>query len=72
MTRLATTTRAQSVRVLEDDDNVFPHAEYDFNALDLCSQIFCFEDGMVVQHWDNLPTLREALSGKNKASRYEK
>ncbi|MEM7147217.1 MAG: nuclear transport factor 2 family protein [Verrucomicrobiota bacterium] len=53
--RLAKTSpRVEIVRVFEDGDFVFAHTDYDFNVVEVGFEVFRFEDGMVVEHWDNL------------------
>ena len=42
------------VRVFQDGDYVFTHAEYDFFGPKVGIDIFKFEDGKIVEHWDNL------------------
>ena len=46
--------RACAVRVFEDGDFVFAHAEYDFFGPKIGFDIFRFENGRIVEHWDNL------------------
>ena len=55
--RLAKTSpRVDIVRVFEDGDFVFAHTDYDFNEVEVGFEVFRFEDGLVVEHWDNLQT----------------
>ena len=42
------------VRVFQDGDYVFTHTEYDFFGPKIGFDIFRFEDGKIVEHWDNL------------------
>ncbi|MGI9624577.1 MAG: nuclear transport factor 2 family protein, partial [Acidimicrobiales bacterium] len=44
----------QIVRVFEDGDYVFAHVEYDFAEVAAGFEVFRFEDGFAVEHWDNL------------------
>jgi predicted SnoaL-like aldol condensation-catalyzing enzyme len=46
--------RVRTVRVLRDGDFVFTHTEYDFFGLKVGFDVFRFEDGKIVEHWDNL------------------
>ena len=46
--------RANTVRVFQDGDFVFSHTEYDFFGPKIGFDIFRFEDGRIVEHWDNL------------------
>lgn len=50
----ANTIRVNTVRVFEDGDHVFAHSEYDFFGSKIGFDIFRFEDGKIVEHWDNL------------------
>lgn len=53
--RLAKTSpRVEIVRVFEDGNYVFAHTDYDFNVREVGFEVFRFEDGFVVEHWDNL------------------
>lgn len=55
--RLAKTSpRVEIVRVFEDGDYVFAHTDYDFNVIEVGFEVFRFQDGKVVEHWDNLQT----------------
>ncbi len=46
--------RVNIVRIFEDGDHVFAHTDYDFNVLEIGFEVFRFEDGLAVEHWDNL------------------
>lgn len=46
--------KANTVRAYEDGDYVFAHTEYDFFGPKIAFDIFRFEDGKIVEHWDNL------------------
>jgi predicted SnoaL-like aldol condensation-catalyzing enzyme len=53
--RLAKTSpRVDIVRIFEDGDYVFAHTEYDFDEVVIGFEVFRFEDGFAVEHWDNL------------------
>ena len=43
-----------TVRVFQDGDFVFAHTEYDFFGPKIGFDVFRFEDGKIVEHWDNL------------------
>jgi len=43
-----------TIRVFEDGDYVFAHTEYNFFGPKVGFDIFRFEDGLIVEHWDNL------------------
>lgn len=49
-----TNPRVEIVRVFQDGDIVFAHTDYDFNVVEVGFEVFRFEDGLVVEHWDNL------------------
>ena len=49
-----TEPRVNMVRAFEDDDFVFAHMEYDFASRKICFEVFRFEDGQAVEHWDNI------------------
>ena len=46
--------RANTVRVFQDGDHVVAHTAYDFFGPKIGFDIFRLEDGLVVEHWDNL------------------
>ncbi|WP_027258104.1 nuclear transport factor 2 family protein [Leisingera aquimarina] len=57
--RLARTSpKVAFKRVFEDGDFVFAHVEYDFSSLRAAFEVFRFEDGRAVEHWDNIQPLR--------------
>ena len=63
--RLATTSpRVEIVRVFADRDFVFAHTEYDFDDVVIGFEVFRFEDGFAVEHWDNL---QPKASGPNRS-----
>ena len=47
--------RANMVRAFEDGDFVFAHMEYDFARRNIGFEVFRFETGQAVEHWDNIP-----------------
>ena len=49
-----TSPKVNIVRVFEDGDFVFAHTEYDFATRNIGFEIFRFEDGQAVEHWDNI------------------
>ena len=49
--------KAKVVRALEDGDYVVLHNEYDFFGPKVGFDIFRFEDGLIVEHWDNLAVI---------------
>ena len=70
--RLAKTNpRVTFVRVFEDGDFAFAHNEYDFSGVEVAFEVFRFEDGKAVEHWDNIqmkqppnPSGRTMLDGE--------
>jgi len=46
--------RVNIVRAFEDGDFVFAHTEYDFASRKIGFEVFRFEDGRAVEHWDNI------------------
>jgi len=65
-----TNPRIKFIRVFEDGDFAFAHNEYDFSDLRAAFEVFRFEDGKAVEHWDNIqpllgpnPSGREMLDG---------
>jgi len=60
-----TNPRVTFVRVFEDGDYAFAHNEYDFASLRVAFEVFRFEDGQAVEHWDNI----QPMQGPNRARR---
>jgi predicted SnoaL-like aldol condensation-catalyzing enzyme len=46
--------RVSTARVFQDGEFVFAHTDYDFFGPKIGFDIFRFEDGKIVEHWDNL------------------
>ncbi len=46
--------RVNTVRMFQDNDYVFSHTDYDFFGPKIGFDIFRFEEGLIVEHWDNL------------------
>jgi predicted SnoaL-like aldol condensation-catalyzing enzyme len=54
------------VRAFEDGNYVFTHTEYDFFGPKVGFDVFRFEDGKIVEHWDNLQEIaRQTVSGRS-------
>lgn len=53
-----TSPRVNIVRIFEDGDYIFGHTEYDFATSNIGFEIFRFEDGQAVEHWDNIQPRR--------------
>lgn len=49
--------KAKVIRAFEDGDFVFLHTKYDFFGPKVGFDIFRFEDGLIVEHWDNLSAI---------------
>ncbi|KGJ94047.1 nuclear transport factor 2 family protein [Colwellia psychrerythraea] len=47
------------IRVFEDKDFVFAHMEYNFSTLKVAFEVFRFEDGFAVEHWDNMQPMQQ-------------
>jgi predicted SnoaL-like aldol condensation-catalyzing enzyme len=54
--------RVNTVRAFQDGDFVFTHTDYNFFGPKIGFDIFRFEEGLIVEHWDNL---QETPSGPN-------
>jgi predicted SnoaL-like aldol condensation-catalyzing enzyme len=72
-----TSPRVNIVRVFEDGDFVFAHTEYDFTERNIGFEIFRFENGQAVEHWDNIQKRKNTnssghsmIDGENKATDY--
>jgi predicted SnoaL-like aldol condensation-catalyzing enzyme len=46
--------RVATLRVFQDGDMVFTHSDYNFFGPKIGFDIFRFENGRIVEHWDNL------------------
>ncbi|PSJ51055.1 nuclear transport factor 2 family protein [Pseudaminobacter soli (ex Li et al. 2025)] len=46
--------KVNTMRVFQDADYVFAHTDYDFFGPKIGFDIFRFENGRIVEHWDNL------------------
>ena len=59
--RLAKTNpKVTFIRVFEDGDFAFAHNEYDFSSVRAAFEVFRFEDGLAVEHWDVLQPIPAA------------
>ncbi|MEM7035839.1 MAG: nuclear transport factor 2 family protein [Bacteroidota bacterium] len=52
--------KAEVIRAFEDGDYVFTHTLYDFFGPKVGFDVFRFEDGLIVEHWDNLIEVQPA------------
>src|SRR5688572_1025037 len=58
--------KVNTVRVFQDGDFVFAHSEYNYFGPKIGFDIFRFEDGKIVEHWDNLQdTAKPNQSGRS-------
>lgn len=57
--------RVNIVRAFEDGDFVFGHTEYDFASRKIGFEVFRFDDGQAVEHWDNI----QERQGPNQSGR---
>jgi len=72
--------KVNTVRVFQDGNFVFAHTEYDFFGPKVGFDIFRFEDGKIVEHWDNLqetaakpsPSGHTMLDGPTTASDFDR
>jgi len=68
--------RVNTVRVFQDGEFVFTHTDYDFFGPKIGFDIFRFEHGRIVEHWDNLqekpkspnPSGRSMIDGPTQSS----
>jgi predicted SnoaL-like aldol condensation-catalyzing enzyme len=68
--------RARPVRAFQDGDYVFTQTEYDFFGPKIGFDIFRYENGKIVEHWDNLqetaakpnPSGRTMIDGPSETS----
>lgn len=73
-------TYGKNIRVFEDGDYVFMHNEYNFFGPKIGFDIFRFEEGLIVEHWDNLteitaepnPSGRTQIDGATEVKDLEK
>ena len=57
--------KVKTMRVFQDGDFVFTHTDYDFFGPKIGFDVFKFEDGKIVEHWDNLQeTVTATVSGR--------
>lgn len=72
--------RVNTVRAFEDGDYVFTHTEYNFFGPKIGFDIFRFDAGKIVEHWDNLietpaklnPSKRTMIDGSTEVKDHDK
>ncbi|MFK7787624.1 MAG: nuclear transport factor 2 family protein [Crocinitomicaceae bacterium] len=71
--------KANVIRSFQDGDFAFTHTEYDFFGPKVGFDVFRFEDGKIVEHWDNLadittsnPSGRTQLDGATELTELDK
>lgn len=58
--------KAKTIRVFEDGDFVVAHTDYNFFGPKIGIDIFQFENGLIVEHWDNMQEIvAETASGRS-------
>ena len=58
--------KVNTIRVFQDGEFVFAHTEYNFFGPKIGFDIFRFENGLIVEHWDNLQeTVVKTKSGRS-------
>ncbi len=57
--------RVNTLRVIEDEDYVVAHSEYNLFGEKVGFDIFRFEDGLIVEHWDNLQVRASTTNPSN-------
>ncbi len=60
------TAKVNTMRIFEDGDYVIAHTDYNFFGPKIGIDIFRFEDGLIVEHWDNLQEkVNKTASGRS-------
>ena len=74
-----TSPKVTFMRVFEDGDFAFAHNEYDFASIRAAFEVFRFEAGHAVEHWDNIqpigdpnPSGRTMLDGSTEITDLDK
>lgn len=49
-----TSPKVEMIRCFCDGEFVFAHMQYDFSSVKIAFEVFRFEDGLAVEHWDNI------------------
>jgi len=65
--------KVETVRLVEDGNFVVANTKYDFFGPSIGFDIFRFENGLIVEHWDNLqPIVENTASGRSQIDGYTK
>ncbi|WP_288955483.1 nuclear transport factor 2 family protein [uncultured Polaribacter sp.] len=59
--------KVNNIRVFKDGDFVFTHTDYNFFGPKIGFDIFRFENGKIVEHWDNLQEKPSSLNPSNRS-----
>jgi len=62
--------RVATVRVFQDGPYVFTHTEYRFFGPKIGFDIFRFENGQIVEHWDTIETIPPRSEWKNQNGKF--
>lgn len=62
--------KAKVVRAFQDGNFVVAHTEYDFFGPKIGFDIFRFEDGLIVEHWDVIEPLLPDEQRKNSNGKF--
>lgn len=60
-----TSPRVNIAHIFADGDYVFAHTEYDFANSNIGFEVFRFEDGLAVEHWDTTEKIPPPGEWKN-------
>ena len=63
-----TSPRVNIVRAFEDGDFVFAHTEYDFSRRNVGFEVFRFDNGRAVEHWDSGRGFRRVIMPRSAPS----
>ncbi|WP_181374545.1 nuclear transport factor 2 family protein [Polaribacter aquimarinus] len=59
--------KVNNIRIFKDGDFVFTHTDYNFFGPKIGFDIFRFENGKIVEHWDNLQEKPASLNPSNRS-----
>lgn len=62
--------RVAVARVFQDGDFVFAHTDYNFFGPKVGFDVFRFEAGRLVEHWDTIETIPARESWKNQNGKF--